>query len=152
MPTIATSGLASCATISIGRIKWCPPSCGFRNTLYLNEHFLNKATEEEKKEIVAAAKKDLDKFYSSIIYPVAQELGETGMHGFDALMTALSSHQLGNKFTQVCINRNQYQGNNKYWPKRFEHWGFKLAYVTGNSIGDDNYIFVRAPLAKALPA
>jgi len=136
MSHVATMGCSSCATIAIGGFK--------SGQIEANETYKQTGT------IPTSTGYTPGQFYSSVLFPTAQELGKSKDLPFENLMQEIAKTSLKTKFTIITINRDQYFAKDKYWHNEFKRWGFALVHKTGNNIGSTNYIYVRAPLSEEI--
>jgi hypothetical protein len=136
MAYVATMGCSSCATIAIG---------GFKGSqIEINDSYKQSGTVPLSDGYTPA------EFYSKILYPTEQKLGRSKDLPFQKLMEDIDKTSLKNKFTILTINQSQFFSKDKYWDKEFKRWGFALVHKTGNTIGETNYIYVRAPLSEQI--
>lgn len=132
MTHVATMGAFSCATIAIGRFK--------------NQYDINEEYKQDKKAFRARFKANgltVGKFYTDILYPVAQDLGRSAEYPFELLMEEIEKSAINDKFIIAVLNENLFLMKDGYWPKELNRWGFKLIDKTNNDIGGVNYIFTR---------
>lgn len=138
MTHIATAGISSCATISIG---------GFKE----GQHAINEAYKADKKSwSVPKEGMSADRFYHDVLYPTSQPLGRTYDMPFERVMEEILGCSLGTKTIFAALNKNQWMMKDGYWSKELRRHGFKLFAKTGNSLGQTNYLYMRSPLAEAI--
>lgn len=144
MTHVATTGMGSCALISISGFSekgnW-PFKHKQENEKYLADKSSFKGPQPiHDNEPGCGTVKD---FYSKVLYPTIQNLGRTGEYPFERLMEEIEECALGGKMIFICINASSYKEG--YWPDQFAKWGFDLVDSTTNQIGSTNYIYVRCP-------
>lgn len=134
MSRIATMGTASCACFAVA---------GFSDEDMKREM---KYMEDPSSFNNPAPNKTVKHWYDKVLYPTSQPLGQTGNYPFSRLMEEIrdvKDGRMDDKFIIITINSYQYNKEGKFWPKRFEHWGFELFDKTQNNLGELCYIFVR---------
>ena len=127
---VATAGMDSCATVALA--GWS------QSAKEMNEAY--KADPEGYSWDVDGM--TVSSFFSSIIYPTKQELGETGQYPFTALMEELENNDLGTKLMITALNASQVMDG--YWVKELEAHGFQQVDETKNTLGSVNHIFIRS--------
>ena len=144
MARATTAGTSSCATIAIGGIKTRGANAAKDNEDYLADKKGYKLYESPRGEMT------VDQFYSSVIFPTSQPLGETRDYPFDMLMDHIEDSSLKTKWMSLVLNQSQYNHDNHYWAKRAYARGFRLVEKTKNTLGSMNYVFVRSDNRKDL--
>ncbi len=130
MTHVATSGTFSCATIAIA---------GFKGTNKdLNDAYLKDPNSFKEKDGITVGR-----FYQDILVPVSQPLGKSQEYPFEKLMQLIDQNGMKNKYTTAVLNKDQYLGNDQYWPTQLKKWGFKLVDKTKNDLGMVCYVYVR---------
>lgn len=135
MTHVATMGVSSCATIALA---------GWKE----GQREKNEAYKKDPKSFKMGPGLSVERFYHDILYPTAQPLGQTADMPFEKLMQDLEKSEMRDKFMIAVINQYQYRGNNEYWPKELNRWGFQLVDKMSNAIGSDNYVYIRNSLRK----
>lgn len=131
MTRIATMGTSSCATIAIAGFK--------AGQMEVNEEY----RKDPDNFVLKGDGLTVEEFYSKVLYPTTQPLGNTKEYPFDMLMKELDASSMNDKFIIVTLNAAQYNQNSGYWPERLKEHGFEVMDKTKNAIGSLCYIFVR---------
>ena len=157
MPVIATSGTASCATISISWFKDIGDGC----PIEANKKFLDSDEKQQRKAVVSFTDQ-IKSFYDDILYPTAQPLGQTGHAPFECIMRTIRGDYyddfvesfdcsdsdfeescLNGKLISVLLNEYTLQQKGWYWPKQLLKWDFSLVDCTYNDLGQRCFLFIR---------
>jgi hypothetical protein len=138
MPVLETTGMHSCAVISIGGFKG--------NSIFENEYYKEGGVKD--KWSVGLSVYD---FYAEVLFPTEQNQGRTANMPFEKLMRDIDNCEyeggtLKTKMCLLCLNQEQRFQRNEYWHHEVKRWGFRLLRKTDNTDGGVNYIYARIPL------
>lgn len=152
MPRLATTGNTSCASMAIGgfKFRWDPIKDNEEYLADKNNYVLYENSDCKLDDLERSAKSSLSvgDWFNKIMFPVAQDLGESRDYPFDMLMDLIEKNEdTHTKHLSVLINQRQYMEKDMYWPKRFKERGFKLCNKFNNDIGYVNYLFEKTPLS-----
>lgn len=137
MTMVQTMGTASCATLSIGFFKRRNPETG------LDQITLNEKYKENGEFTPPETGMSIKDWRNRILWPTIQDEGRTYDYPFTRMMEEIDKSDLQPKMIAATLNVSQYEGNDGYWRKELEKWGFKTFMKIPNKWGQDNYVMFR---------
>lgn len=132
MPKLATSGMNTCAIISIG---------------YFGGKEDNERFKSQYGTYRESTRQDIKNFLVTQIRTSLQVPSETNDYPFEEIMRCIECTDYFDDKVYMCtLNRYQYMKDDKYWHKELKRWRFRLVRKTKNDHhGVDNYIYMRIP-------